>query len=65
MDTNKIKTRLIEARGEKTLATVAKETGLTAQALCNYEAGLRIPRDEVKQILAKYYGTTVQELFYD
>lgn len=29
-----------------------------------YEIGERIPRDNNKIILAAYYGTTVQELFY-
>ena len=65
MDPDKIRKKLIELRGEKTLATVAKGTGLTVQALCNYEAGIRIPRDEAKVAISNYYGKTVQEIFFD
>ena len=64
-DKGKIARKLIELRGERPLVKVAEEMGLTAQALCNYEAGYRVPRDEVKVIISEYYGKTVQEIFFD
>lgn len=55
--------QLRTGRGE-TLRDVAKQIGITAQALNYYETGQRSPRDSVKMKLAKYYGTTVGELFF-
>ncbi len=43
---------------------VAKATGLTRSAIFMYETEERIPRDENKVALAKYFGKTVQELFF-
>ena len=56
--------RLIELRGIRTRTGVAKELGIAYSALCNYENGLRIPPDDVKVLIADYYGKTVQEIFY-
>lgn len=57
--------RLRQLRADKTLETVATGTGLTAQALSNYESAIRIPRDEAKVAIARYYGKTVGEIFFD
>lgn len=51
------------ARG-KSITEVAAETGIGRTALSNYELGIRIPRDEAKLILARYYQKTVEELFF-
>lgn len=56
--------RLIEARGEKTRNEVAKAVGISLSALTMYEIGQRIPRDEIKVKLAKYYNKSVGELFF-
>lgn len=64
MDKAKISEKLRELRGSKSLATVASEIGVTTSALSNYEQGLRIPRDEVKLAIAKYYGVTVDSIFF-
>ena len=48
----------------KTIAEVADETGIGATALSNYENGVRIPRDETKVQLARYYQTSVEEIFF-
>ena len=64
-DKKTIGRRLTELRGDKSLVAAATEMGITAQALCNYEAGYRIPRDEVKVIISNYYGRSVQEIFFD
>lgn len=65
MDVEKIKQNLVEARGEKTLIRVSKDTGISVSALSMYESGDRTPRDEIKERLAKYYGTTVGSLFFN
>ena len=56
--------RLRELRGEKSREEVAEKVEITVSALSNYENDIRRPRDETKQRLAKYFGCTIQELFY-
>ena len=57
--------RLRELRGIRTRRGVARETGIGESALNNYERGIRVPNDRAKEILARYYGTTVGNLFFD
>ena len=64
MDKKLIAKRLIELRGEKTQFEVAKEVGVSLSSLAMYETGNRTPRDEIKIKLAKYYGITVESLFF-
>ena len=64
MDATVIGKRLIELRGEKTQEEVARDLGISLSAVGMYERGERIPRDEVKIAIAKYYDTTVQSIFY-
>lgn len=65
MDAGTIGRKLYNLRGKTPQAIVANAVGITISALSMYESGNRIPRDEVKIKLAKYYGKSVQELFYD
>lgn len=65
MDPKRIAERLKALRGTTPITKMAKATGLTKQALCNYESGYRVPRDETKIIIARYYGKSVQEIFFD
>lgn len=62
----KISQRLKDLRVKKgkTIFEMAEETGLGASAISNYESGLRVPIDSVKVILARYFGVTVEELFF-
>jgi len=64
MDAKAIGKRLISLRGDKTQEEVAKAIGSSLSAIGMYERGERIPRDEVKLAIAKYYDTTVQAIFY-
>ena len=57
--------RLRKARGDKSSLEVSKAIGISRSAMQMYEAGFRVPRDEIKVRIAKYYNTTVQALFYD
>lgn len=56
--------KLVELRGEKSQETVAKAVGISVSAIGMYEKGNRIPRDEIKIKLAKYFGKSVQEIFF-
>lgn len=64
MDTRTIGKRLIELRGSRTQEEVAKALGVSLSAIGMYERGERLPRDEVKVDLAKYYDVTVQSIFF-
>ena len=52
-------------RGNKSLTATANEIGITPSALSNYEAGIRIPRDQTKVKIANYYGKTVESIFFN
>lgn len=66
MDAKAIGQRLIALRmkANKTQDEVAKAIGSSLSAIGMYERGERIPRDEVKLAIAKYFDTTVQSIFY-
>ena len=57
--------RLVELRGNRTQDEVARSVGLSLSAIGMYERGERIPRDEIKMRLAKFYRKSVQEIFFD
>ena len=59
-----MKLRALRNKRKKTLQQVADEINVTKSALAMYERDERVPRDEVKVLLAKYYGETVQSIFY-
>ena len=65
MDRKTISEKLIELRGAKTQDVAAHEIGISTSALSMYECGERIPRDEIKIKIAKYYGVTVGEIFFE
>lgn len=65
MNREQIGAKLRELRGERTIQEVADDTGLGWSTICSYELGRRVPDDDNKIVLAKYYNMTVQELFYD
>lgn len=57
--------KLIDARGNRTQKAVANEIGISQSALNMYESGERVPRDEIKERIASYYGVSVGYLFFD
>lgn len=63
MDSNKIAKNLVTLRGERSRESVAVALGLSLSTLTMYEIGARIPRDENKEKIARYYGKTVDEIF--
>lgn len=64
MDAKKIGKRLQTLRGSRTQREVAEAVGVTPMAISQYESGERIPRDEIKKALAKYYKRTVNSIFF-
>lgn len=58
--------RIKEARAKHGLSVeeVARGCGISVSAVQMYECGQRVPRDEIKISMAKFFGLTVQELFF-
>lgn len=65
MDSEKIAKRLVSLRGKESRESVAEAIGVSVSALVMYETGARIPRDETKLRIARHYGRTVQEIFFE
>lgn len=59
------KLRALRQKLKKTQKQVADEIGITKSALAMYERDKRAPRDEVKILIAEYYGESVQSLFFN
>ena len=64
MDAKAIGARLARLRGSRTQEEVAKAVFVTPAAISMYEKGERIPRDEIKVALARYYKKTVESIFF-
>ncbi len=64
MEPQVIAKRLLQLRGGKTREEVAYKVGISVSALTMYETGNRIPRDEIKLRLARYYNTSVEAIFF-
>lgn len=56
--------RLVLLRGDVSREVVSTACGISRSALTMYELGARIPRDEIKIRLAKYYDRSVEEIFF-
>ena len=56
---------LRKLRGDQTQEEIPTALGSTTSSWAMYERDERVPRDEVKIRIARYFGKTVQELFYD
>lgn len=56
--------RLIALRGDKTQTEVAKKLEISVSALSMYERGERIPRDNIKIRIARFYNTPITEIFF-
>lgn len=65
MNTIAIGQRLRKLRGDMSADAVAEAVGISRASITNYELGIRVPRDDIKARLARYFGTTIEELFYE
>ncbi|HJC49078.1 MAG TPA: helix-turn-helix domain-containing protein [Candidatus Anaerostipes avicola] len=66
MDREKMAQVLRSLRREKgeTQAEVAKSVGISASAYAMYETGERVPRDDVKVMIAKHFNRSVKGIFF-
>ncbi len=64
LDAISIGKKLTALRGDSSQEEVAKAVGISVSALSMYETGNRIPRDEIKVKLARYYKSTVEAIFF-
>lgn len=64
MDTKIMAEKLRKLRGSKSRQEVADACGISVSALAMYEAGERVPRDEIKIKLAKYYNRSINYIFF-
>lgn len=64
MNSKAIGKRLVELRGDRSQEKVARDNDISLSAMTKYERGERIPRDEIKIKLAKYYGVSVADIFF-
>lgn len=55
---------LTNLRGDRTQAAVAEAIGVDRTTYIGYEAGRRVPRDEVKCQIATFYDVSVEDIFY-
>ncbi|WP_071530394.1 MULTISPECIES: helix-turn-helix domain-containing protein [Selenomonas] len=61
----RIAERLRDLRGRRTIKEVSNACGISPSTLSMYENGERVPRDEVKIRLAKFYSVSVESIFFD
>ena len=66
LDAMQIGNNLKELREKhnKTLDEEANDLGISQSAVCMYETGKRIPRDEIKIRIAEYFGVPVESIFF-
>lgn len=64
MDRKKVAVRLLLLRGDRSQEEVAAAIGVRQSTMAMYESGARMPRDEIKLALARYYGCSVESIFF-
>lgn len=64
VDVNVIAKNLVRLRAGRRRELVAAALEISVSSLAMYETGKRVPRDEVKLALAKYYGASVESIFF-
>lgn len=62
---NSIGKKLIKLRGDKTRKEVATAIGVSKSAIAMYERGERVPKDNIKTRIAKFYGKNVESIFFE
>ncbi|WP_231504276.1 helix-turn-helix transcriptional regulator [Brevibacillus borstelensis] len=56
--------KMASLRGERSQKQVADELGIPVSTYAMIEAGHRFPRKELQLKLSRYFGVTVDELFF-
>ncbi len=60
-----MKLRALRQAKKKTLNQAAADLNITKSALAMYERDERVPRDEVKVRISRYYGEPLESLFFE
>ena len=55
---------LRKLRGNRTQEEIARNIGITKSSWAMYEREERVPRDEIKIQITRYFGVTVQDIFF-
>ena len=64
IDRQAVASRLKNLRGDRSQREVAEAIGVTPMAISQYEQGERIPNDEIKIKIARYYDQSVDTIFF-
>lgn len=56
--------KLRKLRGDTPVPEVAKAWGVDVSTVYYYEAGRMTPKDDVKIRIAKYFGKSIEEIFF-
>ena len=56
--------KMLREKKGKTQAEMAEIINVSQSSYNQYEAGLKVPRDDVKVRIAEYFGKTVQYIFF-
>ncbi len=56
--------KLRDLRGDRSRKEVAKAAGVSTSSITMYELDERVPRDDVKVKLAKFFGKSVSDIFF-
>ena len=56
--------KLRQLRGERTKQEIANAIGISLSSYIKYERDERIPRDDVKRLLAKHFKVSVSSIFF-
>lgn len=65
MDAKAIGKKLVELRGNRRQAEVAKALKISVSTLSMYENGERIPRDNIKLRISAYYNKPIHKIFFN
>lgn len=60
-----MKLRALRQAKKKTLSQAAADLNITKSALAMYERDQRVPRDEVKVRISRYYEEPLDSLFFE
>ena len=57
--------KLRKLRGNRSMDEIATAVGISRSAVSMYENEERVPRDDIKIKLARFFETTVDAIFFD
>jgi len=61
---NTVAKKLVKLRGDRSRGEIASGLGISVSAVQMYENGKRVPKDSIKVRIARYYGVSVESIFF-